>query len=208
MFVEYDCEICGNLRRVRRANGSSRAIFCSVRCKAQVQRMIRGTRHPRWKHRQRTKICASCGGMFSHKGQTQGIEGWLKRKYCSQKCGPGYKFSPGEKHPLWKGGVEGSMARGGRRRRDHRQTHWSKSILRRDDFTCRRCGKRGGDLHAHHVLSFIDHVEERWNIDNGITLCKPCHYRSHSAVAKEKQGEFGGRLSGEQPKVTPSRVAG
>jgi 5-methylcytosine-specific restriction endonuclease McrA len=52
---------------------------------------------------------------------------------------------------------------------------WTKSVMRRDEWTCRKCGVIGGRLHAHHILGWAKHESERYNVDNGLTLCEGCH---------------------------------
>ena len=53
--------------------------------------------------------------------------------------------------------------------------HWQSEVFKRDDYTCQCCGKRGGVLHAHHLESFSDNPDLRFDINNGITLCEYCH---------------------------------
>ena len=48
------------------------------------------------------------------------------------------------------------------------------------------CGKRGGDLQAHHIKRFVDYIELRTDISNGLTLCKECHDKTKG---KEKKFE-------------------
>ena len=49
----------------------------------------------------------------------------------------------------------------------------------KQEYSCLECGQRGGDKHAHHILSFSGYPEERFAVDNGITVCLPCHGELH-----------------------------
>ena len=54
-----------------------------------------------------------------------------------------------------------------------------KECLERDNHACVYCGKHDGELHAHHILSWIKHEAHRYFLNNLITLCKPCHIEEH-----------------------------
>jgi 5-methylcytosine-specific restriction endonuclease McrA len=49
----------------------------------------------------------------------------------------------------------------------------------RDNYTCRRCQVRGGELNAHHTKQWADYPEFRLDIDNLVTLCRSCHEHIH-----------------------------
>lgn len=52
---------------------------------------------------------------------------------------------------------------------------WRSDVFVRDDYTCVCCGKRGGNLNAHHIQNFSKHTARRFDVDNGATMCEPCH---------------------------------
>lgn len=56
---------------------------------------------------------------------------------------------------------------------------WRSRVFERDNYTCQRCGKRGGRINAHHIKPFAGNSALRLAINNGITLCENCHREIH-----------------------------
>lgn len=57
---------------------------------------------------------------------------------------------------------------------------WRLAVYNRDGFKCVGCGdNRGGNLEAHHILSFTGYPKMRFDVSNGATLCKKCHAYMH-----------------------------
>jgi hypothetical protein len=56
---------------------------------------------------------------------------------------------------------------------------WRAKVFERDDYTCQKCGQRGGVLNAHHIKSYAKYKKLRTDVTNGITLCEVCHKKEH-----------------------------
>lgn len=52
---------------------------------------------------------------------------------------------------------------------------WREAVYKRDNWTCVFCGRRGVRIQADHIKPFAHYPELRFAIDNGRTLCVPCH---------------------------------
>ena len=63
-----------------------------------------------------------------------------------------------------------------RRTREYRQ--WRVSVIRRDA-TCVICNSRQ-NRQAHHIEDGSHHPESRFDVENGITLCRGCHTALHT----------------------------
>ena len=106
--------------------------------------------------------CVSCNKTVS----TYGLVTNMCRK-CHNKVS-------GSDHWNWKGGIT-------KRSLNHKEyKDWRKAVFERDNYICKKCSKRGGRLHAHHVVRWVDSVELRYSVNNGITLCVTCHKIEHN----------------------------
>jgi 5-methylcytosine-specific restriction endonuclease McrA len=54
---------------------------------------------------------------------------------------------------------------------------WRISVLARDNMTCQECGATGTRMHAHHLKSFRQYPDLRFDVGNGRTLCGACHMK-------------------------------
>jgi 5-methylcytosine-specific restriction endonuclease McrA len=80
----------------------------------------------------------------------------------------------GEAHWNWRGGkrTERKQAMALYPYRD-----WRNAVFRKDNWTCQVCNIRGGYLEADHIKPWCVFPELRYEIDNGRTVCKPCHVK-------------------------------
>lgn len=63
-------------------------------------------------------------------------------------------------------------------RRTSEYSYWRESVLKRDNYTCQCCGSTS-QLQAHHKNNFNDFVDQRYDVNNGVTLCRKCHVREY-----------------------------
>jgi len=103
---------------------------------------------------------------------------FLKRKSEAQK---------GEKGSNWKGGVTKAHKA---LRNTFEYRNWRKKVLKRDNYTCQDCYMTGIQLHADHIKPFILYPESRFDVENGRTLCFPCH---------KKTPTYGGKMNNFKP---------
>lgn len=62
---------------------------------------------------------------------------------------------------------------------------WRMDVYFRDDFTCQCCfDKNKKNLNAHHLNGYHWDVKNRFNPDNGITLCEECHSDFHKKYGR------------------------
>ena len=89
-----------------------------------------------------------------------------------------------EKHWNWKGGI---TPKSFQIRNSKEYKLWRKAVFERDNWTCIWCGIRGVELHADHIKPFALFPELRFSIDNGRTLCVPCHKKTDTYFWKYKR---------------------
>ena len=82
----------------------------------------------------------------------------------------------GKDNPNWRCGVTSEhmlvrMSKG--------MQEWRMSVYERDWFACQLCGYKGADLCAHHIQKFSEYEQGRFDIYNGITLCRDCHLKTY-----------------------------
>lgn len=111
--------------------------------------------------------CQWCGNKFSS------INGHLKTKYCSQNC----RYASKRKQDTDK------------KRNSYEYRQWRDSVYERDNYTCQKCGKTG-EIQAHHIKAWKDHKELRYDISNGVTLCRTCHENIHGAKLPRVSKKF------------------
>lgn len=78
----------------------------------------------------------------------------------------------GNKHPLWKGGG---------------MNYWKKEVLKRDNYTCQRCGISDPDvLEVDHIIPKSIRRDLLKELSNLVTLCANCHMKKTKNEKRNK----------------------
>ncbi len=88
----------------------------------------------------------------------------------------------GKDHWNWQGGI---TPRHESIRRSREYKLWRNAVYERDNWTCVWCGSKGTRLEADHIKRFSEFPALRFAIDNGRTLCKPCHKKTNTFGRKK-----------------------
>jgi hypothetical protein len=141
-------------------------------------------RAPGFKHSEATLLKmsrAQAGRIFSaehrHKislaMRGRPVSAETRRKMAvAKKLNPSRYAFNGETNPNWKGGATANQKL---IRNSREYQTWRRHVFQRDDYTCQKCGERGGDLHADHELPIALFPSLTFEILNGRTLCAKCH---------------------------------
>ncbi len=91
------------------------------------------------------------------------------------KCCRGEAYR-GENHPFFNKDISEVQRV---KKRHYNASHvWSKSVRTRDKWKCVICGHDSKCV-AHHLDSYMAHPDKRYDVDNGVTLCRPHHTEFH-----------------------------
>jgi len=187
--IKKTCIICKKEFTIGVANSNNgEGKFCSHKCKGDWQSInYKGDKSLCWKPKIK-KTCIECGKPFKTKSNHS--------KFCSQKCyWDSLSKRKGDKTSNWQGGITPIIQK---IRNSEKYNKWRQEVFVKDNFTCHKCNTRGGYLHAHHIKGFSVIINEikanlpllglyeasmiytpLWDIQNGVTLCKKCHFKGH-----------------------------
>jgi 5-methylcytosine-specific restriction endonuclease McrA len=176
-LVSGKCQVCGKDKTIGK-------LYCSYGCSASIRKKDNSK-----------VICQICHKEFFVIPARKNTA-----KFCSRSCKWEHeKTKIGKLNPFWGKShtlktkkflskintKHGNSSEQARMRQRPPMKKWKRTVFIRDNFTCRKCGAKSGydghiELEAHHIIpirklfktKFEKHM---YNIDNGITLCCPCH---------------------------------
>lgn len=141
-----------------------------------------------------SKTCIVCNASYVRGHRTK--EQWAVAHFCSVSCSIKSKIGVprpdaaaisashlkhfrGARHWNWKGGITPKLHA---LRHSPKYNEWRKAVYRRDYWTCQICHEKQKHPIAHHIFDFRSYPAKRYEVDNGQTLCRPCHKSVHSQI--------------------------
>lgn len=178
------CELCNKLFYVKRCRIiKNKNIFCSHKCYGKWK-IINFKNNPELIE----KIILQTTGVKQSEETVKKriLKNIGKKRTPEQRLRIKMAIPNGSLSSGWKGGISSFTYR---LRRCVKMKDWRMSIFERDNWTCNKCGVRGGNLQAHHIKQFSEIIKENnifsfesgllcqhlWDINNGLTLCIDCH---------------------------------
>ena len=151
-----------------------------------------------------TRIAKEIGGVTSGFVVSRMIAFDIPRRTQSQslvgKNNPNFGKRGPETTMYGRRGLKSHMWKGGKNsinnqiRECYEYGQWRKACFERDNYSCQHCNQRGGILNVDHIKQLARLILEYnittmksayscsalWNIDNGRTLCVPCHKQTET----------------------------
>ena len=205
-FYEGSCSYCGEEFKARKPKSK----FCSIKCKNHFHKNSDIEKEcpvcekifvVPFYERDKSEHCShSCAGVARWKkmegsGRKEEILIKIRESHLEgHRTGRISRF--GENAPSWKGGIT-KLNQSVRSLEKYKK--WRKEVFIRDNFTCTNCGDRGY-LNADHIKPLYVLLEENnikdteqanscdalWDIENGRTLCVPCHKKTDTYGGKAR----------------------
>ena len=176
--IECSCEICGKIREVSFNQYRDICHDCSNKQPTKEETKLKisesnkgkriGNKNPMWKGGK--PKCKVCGKTLKTWRGTLCKECFLKREQS------------GENNSNWKDYPLKDEIRKLRKSKYNRI--WVKEVKEKYNYTCDVCGSKE-NLHSHHLYNWADYPDYRFELDNGVCLCKKCHFEFHKIYGKK-----------------------
>lgn len=182
--IKKQCPICNNYFSVKLTNKKQK--FCSKKCRLEYfSKIYKGKGNPFYGKAHSKKYDGMKGKNHSKESKLKMSKSRKGKKFSEQHrrslslSRKKYLFDMGKTSRKWKEQIRRSI--------DYKL--WREAVFKRDDFTCQKCNARNGNgkevyLEAHHIKSFIKYPKLRYEVTNGLTLCKDCHKKENKRQMK------------------------
>ena len=121
--------------------------------------------------------CDCCGELLHIPNQSYNDYKHDDGKYYCKLCAINL-FQSGTNHPRYKPDKTDEERLIDRSYPEYKE--FVKYVMARDKYMCQCCRKQSGELDVHHLDGYDWCKDKRTDVNNGITLCRNCHYNFHS----------------------------
>lgn len=161
--VYVDCPVCGALSYRHPSQITRGYKYCSKKCWYSVMKPTEKSIQALHDNRMKRD--------YSDPKARQKLSVAMKKAIAEGRL----KLRHGSDNNLWKGGIATLQ---NTLRQSPEYKAWRKAVYERDNYACQHCGTNK-DLHAHHIKTFSQYPDLRYDIDNGLTVCRLCHGNIH-----------------------------
>lgn len=172
------CHICGTS-----FHGAMDRKTCSKKCQYES---FKGAGNPMFEDKAKKSNCMVCGNLFKYSPTNR------SGKYCSKVCAytsPEWRAKQAAVKIKSTNGIRDKVHKS-RIRAGKQYNDWRLSIFKRDNYKCVMCSGKES-IQVHHVIPFSVLFKEikisgfvdfspLYDIENGVTLCQPCHLLTDS----------------------------
>ncbi len=165
------CSFCSSFFKRKKKYSDSQwetSSFCSRSCSSKSFHQKRGN----FSMSEETKLKISLSNRGKTKNFSEQHKQNIRKSFTLEKRKEIAVKHTGTGNPNWRGGKTPEILA---LRMTNKYKEWRSSVFKRDNFTCVTCGDRNVVLNADHILPFATFPDLRFDIDNGRTLCVPCH---------------------------------
>lgn len=162
--------------------GWQNKIFCSKKCCVKVQKG-KSLSIEHTASLSKAKIGKPIKHLLENKEE-------ISKKISKSLRGRSQPWNRGENHPRY---IDGGKAAWERQKAMGRVEYkeWRRNVFKKDNFTCIICLKKGCRLNADHIKPWATFPEDRYNVENGRTLCIKCHRETDTFGGKMHRKKIG-----------------
>lgn len=164
--IKDNCKYCGKeIYRTHSKVKEGKGLFCSRECSSKYKsENYRGENHKCY-----NKVVVKCDYCGKDKLIVPSDLKKYKTHFCSTECMGAYRRSPNKSDDeIYE------------KRKTQEHKDWTNNVYKKDNYTCVITGQVGYRLNAHHLNGYHWDVDNRFNIDNGVTLSEEIHKEFHS----------------------------
>ena len=160
------CCICGKeFYRERSKIKDKEKVFCGRKCSSEYKKIeLIGENNPLYN---RVEVFCSWCGKPKYVTNSDYME--YETFFCNSECMGDYRRKEGRDKDYKFN-----------KRKSQEHTNWRNNVFKRDNYTCIISGQVGNKINAHHIYNYSDNENNRFNLDNGVTLAEDIHKEFHS----------------------------